>query len=120
MIQLEAEPNDLFVIQVYMPTSRADDEEIEEVYAEIEELLKLTKGKDNIIVMGDWNAVMGEGKDGREMGRYGLGQRNARGDRLVEFSRENCFLIMNTLFKEHKRRRYTWKMPDDIGRYQID
>jgi len=70
MIQLEAEPNDLFVIQVYMPTSRADDEEIEEVYAGIEELLKLTKGKDNVVIMGDWNAVVGEGKDGREMEKY--------------------------------------------------
>jgi len=58
MIQLEAEPNDLFIIQIYMTTSRADDEEIEEVYAGIEELLKLSKGKDNVIIMGDWNAVV--------------------------------------------------------------
>lgn len=43
MIQLEAEPNNPFVIQVYMLTSRADDEEIKEVQAGIEELLILTK-----------------------------------------------------------------------------
>lgn len=120
MIQLEAEPYDLFIIQVYMPTSRADDEEIEEVYAGIEELLKLTKGKDNVIIMGDWNAVIGEGIDGREVGKYGLGQKNARGDRLIEFSRENSYVISNTLFKEHKSRRCTWKIPGDTGRYQIN
>lgn len=120
MIQLEAEPYDLFIIQVYMPTSRADDEEIEEVYAGIEELLKLTKGKDNVIIMGDWNAVIGVSIDGREVGKYGLGQKNARGDRLIEFSRENSYVISNTLFKEHKSRRCTWKIPGDTGRYQIN
>lgn len=35
--------------------------------------------------MGDWYAVVGEKKYGREVGKYRLGQRNARGDRLVEF-----------------------------------
>lgn len=103
-----------------MPTSRADDEEIEDVYAGIEKLLKLTKGKDKVFIMGDWNAVVGNRKDGRELGKYGLGQISARGDQLVEFSRENSFVITNTLFKKNKRRRYTWKMPGIIRRYQID
>lgn len=60
MIQLEAYSNDLFGIQVYISTSEADDEVIEEVYAEIEELLKLMKGKDNVFIMGNWNVVVGE------------------------------------------------------------
>lgn len=107
MIQLEANSNDLFIIQVCMPTSGADDDDVEETYAGIEELLKLTKRKDKVFVMGNWNTVVGEKKDGREVRKYGLGQRNAREERLVEFSRGNCLVIANTLFKKHKRRRYT-------------
>lgn len=68
-----------------MPTSTDDIGEVEKVYEDIEELLKLTKHKDNLIIMGDFNAVIGEGSDGIEVGKYGLGKRNDRGDRLLEF-----------------------------------
>lgn len=101
MIQLEADLNDLFIVQVYMPTSGADAEDVEEPYAVIEELLKLTKGKDNVFIMSDNNAVVSEEKDGREVWKYGLVQRNTRGDLLVEFSRANSLVIVNTLFEEH-------------------
>lgn len=75
---LKAESNDLIVIQVYMPTSKADYKEIEEVYERIEELLYLTKGKDKIFIIGDWNAVVGENKDGIKVGNYGLGQKERK------------------------------------------
>jgi len=39
--------------------------------------------------MDDWNAVVGKKRDGREVGKYELSQRNAREDRLVEFIRGN-------------------------------
>ena len=103
-----------------MPTSTDDIGEVEKVYEDIEELIKLTKHKDNLIIMGDFNAVIGEGSDGIEVGKYGLGKRNDRGDRLIEFCRQHELVISNTLFNNHKRRRYTWKMPGDLGRYQID
>lgn len=53
MILLEADPNDIFIIQVYMPRSRAVNDDVEEAHAEIEELLKLTKRKDYVFVIGD-------------------------------------------------------------------
>lgn len=45
-----------------MPKSGADDDDVEETYARIEELLKLIKRKDKVFVMGNWNAVVGEKK----------------------------------------------------------
>jgi len=70
--------------------------------------------------MGDWNAIVGENADGKEVSKYGLGTRNERGDRLIEFCKQHDLVITNTLFKNHKRRRYTYKMPGDIDRYQLD
>ncbi|XP_060882053.1 craniofacial development protein 2-like [Metopolophium dirhodum] len=120
LIKIESTPNNLVIIQVYMPTSKADDEEVEEVYAGIEELIQHTKPHDNVIIMGDFNAIVGKGREGREVGDFGLGKRNARGERVVKFCRENGMIITNTRFQNPKSRIYTWKMPGDIARYQID
>jgi exonuclease III len=73
---MESTPNNLAIIQIYMPTSKANDEKVEEVYAGIEELLKHTKPHDNVIIMRDFNALVGKGREGREVGDFGLGKRN--------------------------------------------
>src|SRR6478609_4250601 len=70
--------------------------------------------------MRDFNAVVGEGKEGRVVGKFGLGNRNDRGERLIEFCKNQNFVIINTLFEQEKRRRYTWKSTGDLRRYQID
>jgi len=63
-----------------------DKEEIDEMYDKIEELLETeTKGKDYTLIMGDWNAVVGEGKEEKCVGHYGLNFHNQRGEKLVEF-----------------------------------
>ena len=45
-------------------------------------------------------------------GKFGLGVRNEAGQRLIEFCQENALVIANTLFQQHKRRFYTWILPD--------
>ncbi|XP_030746569.1 uncharacterized protein LOC115875286 [Sitophilus oryzae] len=76
------------------------------------------------IIIGDFNAKIGRGVEGDSIGAYGLGERNGRGDRLVQFCVENNLLIANTFFKQHPRRLYTWRSPADrekkIVRNQID
>lgn len=54
------------------------------------------------------------------MGEWGLGKRNERGSRLVEFCAEYNLVITNTWFKNHEIMLYTWKRPGDTGRFQID
>jgi len=122
MVKVLAEPFNMVIVQIYLPTSGHDDEELDKMYEQLEELIERQKGSDNVIIMGDWNAVVGEGRDENEVGLYGLGQRNDRWDKLVEFCRNNKFMVTNTWFQQHIRRRYTWKKPGDIGhqRYQID
>lgn len=62
--------------------------------------------------MGDWNVILSEGKDGREVGKYGLGQRNARGNRLVEFSKKKTVSRIRIHYSKNTREDEThWKFP---------
>ena len=76
-VKIKSEPVNTAVIQVYVPTTANDNEEIEDMYEKVEELVNEEKGKCNVILMGDWNAVV-EGQDGQNVGKYGLGKRNER------------------------------------------
>lgn len=120
LVKIQAEPVNLVIIQVYMPTSDHSEEEVEELYEEMEVLIEKEKGNDYLVVMGDWNAVVGEGKDDKEVGSFGLGKRNERGQLLVEFCKRKKMKITNTWFDHEKRRIYTWKKAGDTGRYQLD
>ena len=99
-----------------MPTSSYSDEEVEEVYEQVEEVIQRTKRGACQIVMGDWNSQVGEGREGKTIGDYGLGKRNNRGDRLVEFCEQHNLMAANTWFKHHKRRIYTWTSPGNRSR----
>ena len=120
MVKVRARPMDLVIIKVYMPTTDHDEEEVDKLYEEMDQILEEQSGKDNVVILGDWNAVVGEGQDEKEVGKFGLGKRNDRGEKLVEFCRQKKLMITNTWFNHVKRRRYTWKKPGDTGRYQID
>ena len=120
VVEIKAYPVDIKIIQVYMPTTASEEEEVEEIYEVIEEELKKTRGKNYTVMMGDWNASVGEGREGNCVGNYGLGKRNERGQKLVDFCKRQKMVITNTWFQQEKRRRYTWKSPGDEKRYQID
>ena len=47
---------DITVIQVYAPTSNAEEAEAEWFYEDLQDLLKLTPQKDVLFIIGDWNA----------------------------------------------------------------
>ena len=75
---------------------------------------------DVLYVIGDWNAKVGQDETNDTTGRFGLGERNERGDQLVEFCSRNDLQVMNTFFKLHARRLYTWRSPDQTTRNEID
>uniref|UniRef100_A0A8D8XEP5 Craniofacial development protein 2 n=1 Tax=Cacopsylla melanoneura TaxID=428564 RepID=A0A8D8XEP5_9HEMI len=124
LVQIKAKPVDLNIIQVYAPTSDATEEEIEDFYSSLNQVLKKLKKQDILILMGDFNAKLGAGKTSQSVGPFGLGNRNPRGDELETFAVTNQLAVMNTWFRLHPRRLYTWKSPMDkpgkIVRNQID
>ena len=67
--------------------------------------------------MGDFNAKV-EGQT--NTGCFGLGQRNERGDIVVEWATSNNFKIMNTQFQKKAGRGWTWRSPDRHTNNEID
>ena len=86
------------VIQVYAPTSNAEEAEIERFYEDLQDLLELTPKKDVLFIIGDWDAKVGSQETPGLTGKFGLGVRNEAGQRLIEFCQENALVITNTLF----------------------
>ena len=108
-VHFQGKPFNITVIQVYAPTSNAEEAEVEPLY---EDLLGLTPKKDVLFIIGDWNAKVESQETHRVTGKFGIGVQNEAGQRLIEFCQENVLVIANTLFQQHKRRLYTWTSPD--------
>ena len=119
-VRFQGKPFNITVIQVYTPTSNAEEAEVEWFYEDLQEFLELTPRKDVLFIIRDWNAKEGSQEIPGVTGKFGLGVQNEAGQRLIEFCRENTLVIANTLFQQHKRRLYTGTSPDGQHRSQID
>ena len=116
----QGKPFSITVIQVYAPTSNAEDTEAEWFYEDLQDLLELAPQKDVLFIIGDWNAKVGSQEIPGVTGKFGLGEQNKAGQSLTEFCQVNTLVIANTLFQQHKRRLYTWTSPDGQYQNQID
>ena len=61
-VHFQGKPFSSTVIQVYAPTSNAEEAEIEQFYEDLQDLLELTPAKDFLFILGDWNAKLGSKK----------------------------------------------------------
>ena len=87
----------LTVIQVYAPTSNAEEAEVEWFYEDLQDFLELTLKKDVLFIIGDWNAKVGSQETPGVTGKFGPGIQNEAKQRLIEFCQENALIIANTL-----------------------
>ena len=110
-VRFQGKPFTITVIQVYAPTSNAEEDEAEQFYEDLQDLLELTPKKDILFIIGDWNAKVGSQETPGVTGKFGFGVQNEAEQRLVEFCQENALVIANILFQQHKRRLHTWTSP---------
>lgn len=121
LLKLRTKPVCTNIIQIYAPTAEYSDEVLEEFYNELQTAKDSLPAREVCIIMGDFNAKIGEGEDHVSgIGPYGLGERNDRGDSLATFCQANNLVLTNTMFFHHPRKRYTWISPGDRYRNQID
>ena len=84
-VRFQGKPFNITVIQVYAPTSNAEEAEIEQFYEDLQNHLELTPKKDVLFIIGGWNAKVGSQETPGVTGKFGLGIRNEAGQRLIEF-----------------------------------
>ena len=69
----QGKPFNIAVIQVYAPTSNAEETEVERFYEDLQDLLELTPRKDVLFIIGVWNAKVGSQETSGVTGKFGLG-----------------------------------------------
>ena len=80
----QGKPFNMMVIEVYAPTSNAEEAEVERFYEDLQDLLELTPPKDNLFITGDWNTKVGSQETPGVTGKFGLGVQNVAEQRLIK------------------------------------
>ena len=78
-VRFQGKPFNITVIQVYAPTSNAEEADVERFYEELQDLLELTPKKDVLFIIGDWNAKVGSKETLGVTGKFGLEYRMKQG-----------------------------------------
>nr|XP_032525339.1 craniofacial development protein 2-like [Danaus plexippus plexippus] len=100
------------IIQIYAATETAWEEEINTFNGAPDQANK------NYIIMGDFNAKIGQPRKDEHlvMKANGYGERNRRGQKLIDLALELKLAILNTFFHKNPNRRWTWRSPN--GEYK--
>ena len=92
-LHFQGKPFNITVIQVYAPTSNAEETEVEWFYEDLQDLLELTPQKDVLFIIGEWNAKVGSQETPGVTCKFGLGIWNEAGQRLMKFCQENALVM---------------------------
>ena len=101
-LRFHGKPFNTMVIQVYAPTSNAQEPKVEQFYEDLQDPLELTPQKDVQFIIGDWNAKVGSQETPGVTGKFGLEVQNEAGQKLIEFCQENELVIANSLFQQRE------------------
>ena len=107
-IRLKAVPFNITIVQVH---ADYDDNEIEEFYDQLQNVINQTPKKDVLVVQGDWDAKVGKDACGNWQGicgPFGNDDRNERGLKFLVFATFNDLVLANTFGHHKASRRWTW------------
>ena len=72
-VRFQGKPFNITVLQIYAPTSNAEEAEVEQFYKDLQDLIELTPKKDVLFIIEDWNAKVGSQHTPGVTGKFGLG-----------------------------------------------
>ena len=106
-VHFQGKQFNISVIQVYAPTTNAEEDEVEWFCEDLQDLPELTPKNYLLYIIGNWTAKVGSQKIHGVTSKFGLGVQNEAGQRLTAFCQENTLVITNTLLQQHKKQLYT-------------
>ena len=89
-IYFQGKPFNNTVIQVYAPTTDAEEAKVDHFYEALQHLPEPTPKKDFLFITGDWNAKVGSQEIPEITGKFGLRVQNEAGQRLIVLSTEHA------------------------------
>ena len=98
------------IVSAYAPQVGCTDEEKEEFWEELEELIRSLSEKDKIVIGADLNGHIGRGNTGYERwhGGFGNGEKNQEGDNILEFTQAYDLALGNSFFKKREEHYVTY------------
>src|SRR6478735_3722092 len=121
VVRLKATPVNLLLLQVYAPCEDGEEDEKELFYETLDKTVsEYKKGRECLIVMGDFNGKVGKNKEEDTVGPFGVGVRNENGQYLVDFCKRHNLHVTNTWFQQKQSAQHTWTSPDGNTKNQID
>ena len=95
-VHFQGKPFSITVIQVYDPTSNAEQAEVEWCYDDLQDLLELIPKKVVLFIIGDWNAKVGSQEIPGVTCKFGLGVQNEAGQGLTQFNQKSTHCSQQT------------------------
>lgn len=107
------------LLNVYAPTSCSTEEDREEFFGSLEEIMAKEKAFYRI-VLGDFNSRIGPDSQSPRIGNFTSEQWNENGHRFVEMLSTTRIFHMNSRFQKNPNKRWTWKSPNGSTKSEID
>lgn len=114
--------NYLNVISVYAPTLDKDDDVKNKFYEEVTQVLSQVRPRDQVLLLGDFNARVGQDCEAwpKVLGRHGVGNMNSNGQLLLSLCSQFELAITNTMFRLPSKYKTTWMHPRSKHWHLID
>ena len=87
-VHFQGKPFNTTVIQVYAPTSNAEEAEVQWFYEDLQDLLELIPEKDVLFIIEDWNEKVRSQEASGVTGKFGVGVQNEGRQRITKFYQE--------------------------------
>lgn len=103
--------------------NKKNKEKVETFWNQLDDLMQKIPDKNNVILLGDFNAQIGKEKKYKTIvGNYPAHNRTTRnGIRLIELCQAHNLILKSTAFKKLPRKQKTWVSPNpNIGEFQLD
>ena len=79
MISVSFQGRPFKIMVIYVPTSNAEEPELEQFYEDLQDLLELKPKTDALFIIGDWNTKVGSQETPGVIGKFGLGVQMKQG-----------------------------------------